>query len=175
MFSPLESPETRREDRYGRALVAAIIGITLLVGLLDFWTSPDLVGSILFTIPLALCARQRSNRLLWGTTAVAVFLTIAAEVWGFSRSALPDFWDASVNRGLLFANLLTLATFIQLWIRNKQQLTIPTGRYGGDSQHQRAQGCRRASGADGGPVSGADAFGNVLANLSAAVKQRAPW
>ncbi len=131
IFTPLESPETRREDRYGRALVTAIIGITLLVGLLDFWTSPDLVGSILFTIPVALCAKQRSNRLLWGTTVVAVFLTIAAGVWGFSRSAPPDLWDVSVNRGLLVANLLTLATFIQLWIRNKQQHTILKGRYYG--------------------------------------------
>jgi len=42
-------------------MVAVIIVITALVALLDFWTSAELIGSILFTLPLALCAMQRSN------------------------------------------------------------------------------------------------------------------
>ena len=36
-------------------LLAIIVGIAVLIALLDFWTSAELVGSVLFTFPLALC------------------------------------------------------------------------------------------------------------------------
>ena len=54
------------------ALVGAIVGITAFVAILDFATSAEFIGSILFTFPLALCAKQRSRRLLWGTAAATV-------------------------------------------------------------------------------------------------------
>jgi hypothetical protein len=82
-----------------RAIIVAVIGATtLLVALLDLATSAELVGSILFTLPLALCAISRSTRVLWGTLVAAVVLTITAEVWGFNRVDL-DPWVASANRG----------------------------------------------------------------------------
>jgi PAS domain S-box-containing protein len=108
-----------------RALLVAIIVLTtILVALLDFWTSAELVGSMLFTFPLALCAMQRSKRLLWGTAATVVCLTIAAEFWGFHRSELSNPWVASVNRGLLIASLFTLTLFIHLWIDRSQEIAL---------------------------------------------------
>jgi hypothetical protein len=70
-----------------------IVGTTVLAALLDLWTSADLIWSILFTLPLTLCSMQRSKRLLWGTVAVVVLLTIAAEFWGFHRVSLVNPFD----------------------------------------------------------------------------------
>ena len=71
-----------RGNRHHKVLVATIVGMILLIALTDFWTSAALVGSILFTFWLALCAGQRSKALLWGVAAATVSLTIAAEFWG---------------------------------------------------------------------------------------------
>jgi Tfp pilus assembly protein FimT len=68
-------------------LIVIIIGTTvLLVALLDFWTSIELVGSILFTFPLNLCAAQSSKWLLWGTVTTVARLIMAAEFWVFNRA-----------------------------------------------------------------------------------------
>ena len=104
------------------SLMTAIVAITALVAALDFWTSAELVGAILFTFPIALCALQRSRRLLWSTAAAAAFLTIAAELWGVGRAEMRDAWVVSVNRGLLVASLCTLTTFVHLWMKKKQRL-----------------------------------------------------
>jgi len=107
------------------ALSAALIaGITVLVALLDFGTSAEFVGSILFTLPLALCATQGSKRLLWGTTTAVAFLTVAAEFWGFHRAATSNLWIGLANRVLLVASLFTLATFIHFWIENNQKIAL---------------------------------------------------
>jgi PAS domain S-box-containing protein len=103
-------------------LIAIIVGTIVLVAWLDFSSSAQILGSILFTFPLVLCARQRSTRLLWGTAAAAVPLTIAAGIWGFHR--LPSPLDAPVNQGLLIASLLTLTTFIHLWIKKSQKIVL---------------------------------------------------
>src|SRR5580704_17214007 len=64
------------------SLVAIIVVILGLVALLDFSTPAEVVGSMLFTFRLALCAVQRSKWLLWGTATAAVLLTIASQFWG---------------------------------------------------------------------------------------------
>jgi hypothetical protein len=79
-------------------LIASIVTITVLVAAFDFRTSGELVGSILFSFPLALCAMQRSKLVLWGTTTATVFLTVAAEFWGFHRMAMQNPLVPSVNR-----------------------------------------------------------------------------
>jgi PAS domain S-box-containing protein len=128
-----------------KLLAAFVIASMAVVAGIDFATSADLVGSILFTFPLALCAAHRSKRLLWGTAAVAALLTVAAELWGFNRGPLLNPAIASVNRGLLAASLFTLAGFIHLWIgrterialdatelkRQSQRLAQTEGRYRG--------------------------------------------
>jgi PAS domain S-box-containing protein len=106
----------RRGSNHTR-LMAIIVVITTLVAALDFGTSAEFVGSILFAVPLALCALQPSLRLLWSTAVVASILTIAAGFWGFDGLRVLTSWVGAVDRGLVVAGLLTLAAFIQLWMK----------------------------------------------------------
>src|ERR1700730_487849 len=98
------------------ALVAIIVGTTALTAVLDFLTSTELAGSVLFTVPLVLCVARRSRWLLWVTAAVAVLLSAAAGYWGFRRAPLMNPWIAPANRVLLMVNLFTLATLAHQWI-----------------------------------------------------------
>ena len=116
--------ETWRGGVNRRLVVASIVVATAMTAALDFWTSAELVGSILFTLPLALCAAQRSKRVLWSTAAAVVILTLAAEFWGFDRVSRTDPVAAWVNRWLLVASLLTLATFIHFWIEKSQRIVL---------------------------------------------------
>jgi PAS domain S-box-containing protein len=116
-----------------KLLVVAIVGTTVSAALLDLWTSAELVGSILFTLPLALCSMQRSKRLLWGTAAAAILLTIATEFWGFNRVPLVNLVAASVNRGLLIVGLLTLTAFIHFGKDQSQKIVLDTA----ELEHQR--------------------------------------
>ena len=70
------------------SLVAAIMVSTTMVAALDFWTSAELMGSILFIVPITLCALQTSKRLLW-TTAAA--FTEASHLIGDEEVLLPAF------------------------------------------------------------------------------------
>jgi PAS domain S-box-containing protein len=97
-------------------LVGTILASSVLIVGFDFATSAELIGSILFTLPLALCALQPSTRLLWGVAAAAVAATIAANFWGFGRNGIENSLDGLVNRGLLVGSLLTLTAFIHLGI-----------------------------------------------------------
>jgi PAS domain S-box-containing protein len=112
--SPLEvaAGYLRRGSNH-RWLVAIVAVSMAMVAALDFGTSAELVGSILFVFPLALCALLNSRRLLWGAAITACVLTVAAEFWGFSGARALNSWDAAINRGLLIASLLTLCAFIQ--------------------------------------------------------------
>jgi integrase len=105
-------------------LVAMIVGTTALTAALDFLTSAELAGSVLFTIPLVLCVARRSKSLLWVTAAVAVLLSAAAGYWGFRRAPLLNPWIAPANRGLLLVNLLTLATLAHQWINKGRQAEL---------------------------------------------------
>ncbi len=105
-------------------LVCLLVWAIVLVAAFDFWTSAELVGSILFTCPLALCAMQQSRRLLWGTTLVAAALTIAGGVWGTDRHVLQDPWATGINRGLIVASLVALAGFFHQWIRKREILVL---------------------------------------------------
>jgi hypothetical protein len=54
-----------------KRLGAIIVAMTIIVAGLDFYMSAQLVGSILFTFPLALCAMRDSKRLLSGIAGLA--------------------------------------------------------------------------------------------------------
>jgi PAS domain S-box-containing protein len=103
-------------------LLTIIVGITALVGLLNFWSSAQLVASILFTFPIVLCATQRSKQLLWGTAAAAIAVSIAAGVRESHRVELLNPWVAAVNRGLFIASLFTLTILIHLWINKSRKI-----------------------------------------------------
>src|SRR5450631_2727069 len=105
-------------------LVAMIVGTTALTAALDFLTSAELAGSVLFTIPLVLCLARRSRWLLWATAAVAVLLSAAAGYWGFRRAPLLNPWIAPTNRVLLMVNLITLATLAHRWISKGRQAEL---------------------------------------------------
>jgi PAS domain S-box-containing protein len=117
-----------------KLLLSAIVGTTALATLLDLWTSAALIGSILFTLPLALCAMQRSKQLLWVTATVVVLLTVAAEFYGFNRGQLLNPLTASINRGLLVASLLTLTTLIHIGISQRHKIGIEAT----EIEHQRS-------------------------------------
>jgi PAS domain S-box-containing protein len=104
-------------------LLAIIVGITALVVFLDLWISAQLVASILFTFPLVLCATQRSKRLLWGTAAAAIAVSIAAGVRESHRVELLNPWADAANRGLFITSLFTLAILIHVWINKSHQIS----------------------------------------------------
>ena len=99
-----------------------IVLLIVAVATFDFWTSAQLVGAILFTVPLALCALQRSKAVLWITASAIITLTVAAELWGWARTAPPDLAVASANRGLLIASLLALAIFVHARIAKRGEM-----------------------------------------------------
>ncbi len=111
-----------------RPLVAIIAGITVLAALLDFCTSAELAGSVLFTFPLALCVTQRSKWLLWSTAALAILLSAAAGFWGFHRVALLNPWFSLINRGLFMASLLTFTTLIHSWIIKSHKVALDAAK-----------------------------------------------
>ena len=109
-----------------KLLVAAIVGTAMFAALLDLWTSAELIGSILLTLPLALCAMQRSKRLLWGTAAAVILLTIASGFGGIDRIELPRPSLAWVNRGLLIASFLILTALIHFLINQSRKIVLDT-------------------------------------------------
>jgi PAS domain S-box-containing protein len=120
-----ERPRERNHDARTKFSLAVLIGLLVLaVAVLDFATSAQFIGSILFTLPLSLCALQGSKHLVWGTAALAALLTIAAEVWGLHRMDSAHSWYDEVNRGFLVATLFTLATFIHLWLNKSRRLEL---------------------------------------------------
>jgi NADH:ubiquinone oxidoreductase subunit 6 (subunit J) len=82
------------------------------------------MGSILFTLPLALCFMHASKQILWITGAVVVLLTIAAEFYGINRHQLLNPLAASVNRALLVASLLTLTSLIHRGISQRHKIVL---------------------------------------------------
>jgi integrase len=105
-------------------MVTMIVGTTALTAVLDFLTSAELAGSVLFTIPLVMCVARRSKWLLWITAGVAVLLSAAAGYWGFRRAPLLSPWIPPANRGLLMVNLLSLATLAHRWIDKGRQAEL---------------------------------------------------
>jgi PAS domain S-box-containing protein len=123
-------------------LATIIVAATFLIALLDFSTSARLVGSILFTLPLALCALQRSKSLLWSTAAVTVIVTIAAGFWGFNRVNLPHPSVLSLNRdtlGFLVASLFAVATLVHFWIEKSQRADLIASEIQGQGSGLAAQ------------------------------------
>jgi PAS domain S-box-containing protein len=111
-------------DMHRPSLIAIVIGLVALIAVLDFWTSAELIGSILFTLPLALCALTPSKWLLWGTAVAAAFFTVAAEFGVGNRIESLDQWSTLINRGLLIASFFTLTTFIHLWSKKAQKVVL---------------------------------------------------
>lgn len=97
-------------------LTMIVVTLTVSVAGFDLWTSSELIGSVLFILPLAMCALHPSRRLLWSTAVAACILTIVAELTGFDRVGHLTSQNGFINRGLVIASLLTLTTFIHLWI-----------------------------------------------------------
>ena len=109
-------------------LITMIVGTTTLTAMLDFLTSAELAGSVLFTIPIVMCVARRSKWLLWITAGVAVLLSATAGYWGFHRAPLLSPWIAPANSGLLVVTLLALATLAHQWINEGRQAELGAER-----------------------------------------------
>jgi integrase len=105
-------------------LVALIVGIAVLTAALDFRTSAQLAGSVLFAFALVLCITQRSKWMLWGIATIAVLLNVAAGFWPFHRVPLRHLWVPLAHRGLVTVSLLSLATFVHLRIRKSRKAVL---------------------------------------------------
>jgi PAS domain S-box-containing protein len=116
--------EARRWRVSRTPVIVLIIATTALVAVFDLETSAALVGSILFIGPLALCAMQRSKWVLWSTALTVATLTLAIGQWGPSRTELHDAWAVLANRGLLVVSMVTLASFIHLWLNKRAQIVL---------------------------------------------------
>ena len=123
-----------RSSANRKLLAVSIWALISIVAVLDFCTSAALIGSILFTLPLALCAAHGSKRLLAGATVVVVVLTMAAEVWGFNRGNVPSSWAALISRLLLVISLLTLTAFIRLGLNKNQRVAAHVAQLAGQAQ-----------------------------------------
>jgi PAS domain S-box-containing protein len=133
LIEGVAEPLTRVSHRIW--LVAVILVSTAMVAALGFGASAELVGSILFTFPIALCALQRSLKLLWAVAGAASLFTVGAELWGFAGLRTLTTWDSAVNRGLLIASLLTFTAFIQLSIRGYRRVALNAAEIA--RQHER--------------------------------------
>ena len=114
---PEVNPGLLLQGRSRRLLIAAIFTSIAMIAMLDLLTSSELIASILFTLPLALCALQSSKRLLWTVAALVGALTIASGEWGPFRAGVPATRDELISRAFLVVALLTLSLFIHLWLR----------------------------------------------------------
>lgn len=101
-------------------LAVAIWTLIGFVALLDCWTSPAFIASLLFSLPLALCALHGSQRLLSSAASAAVLSTIAAEVWGLGRANGASSWTAMTSRGLVVVSLLTLIVFVRVGLNKSR-------------------------------------------------------
>jgi integrase len=105
-------------------LIALIVATAAVTAALDYLTSAELAGSLLFALPLVLALARRSKWFLWVTATVAVMLSACAEYWSFHRALLLNHWMAAVNRGLLMVTLLTLAALAHRWIDKDRQAEL---------------------------------------------------
>jgi hypothetical protein len=109
------------------SVLTMIAAMSLTVAVLDFSTSAQLAMPVIFAFPLALCARQRSKRLLWATMGIAVAESVAAGYFGFQRAGT-NHWAGAVNRGLVTDSLLGLTVLFHLWISKNQNEVLEAGR-----------------------------------------------
>src|ERR1700761_9303480 len=103
-----------------------LIGVaTLVIAVADFWTAAQMIGSVLFTLPVILCITQRSKWVLWTTAGVAASLSVAVGVKNFGHVQIVSPWLSLINRSLLIGNVLVFATLIHLWISVANTSTLP--------------------------------------------------
>jgi hypothetical protein len=100
-------------------VVATVVAGTALVAAVALCTAAEPCGCGLFTLPIALCALQRSRGLLWGTSAASALSTVAAELWGVSRPSLLHPRVAFADSGMLIASFFILTAFIHLWMHHQ--------------------------------------------------------
>jgi integrase len=107
-------------------LLVLIGAATLVIAVADFWTGAQMIGSVLFTLPVILCISQRSKWVLWITAAVAASLIIAVGVKNFGHVQIVSPWLGLINRALLVGNVLVFAALIHLWINSSRRRILET-------------------------------------------------
>ncbi len=105
-------------------LLVSIVFTTVLVAMIDLFTSATFNGSALYTLPLALCALQRSKKLLWIIAVAVAVLTLVSGNWGLDRHGSLELRSVLVNDALLVASLFTLAGFIHLFMEGSRKSVL---------------------------------------------------
>jgi PAS domain S-box-containing protein len=170
---------TPRPTAHRMLLALGVWGLIGVVALLDFWTPVGLIGAILFTLPLALCAAHGSPRLLSGAAAAAVLLTMAAELWGFDRGDVPFSSSAMLSRCLLVVSLLTLSAFIRVGLKKNQRVAAHVALLGRQSRSLASQDLALATLAtaatrDSGTIAEAKKYVAQLENRARELLEAAP-
>jgi hypothetical protein len=109
------------------SLITMIAAVSLTAAILEYATSAQLAIPVLFAFPLALCAGQRSRRLLWLTATIAVLETLLAGFWAFHRTPI-NHWVGAVNRGLVLDSLLGLTILFHVWIGRSRLSVLEAAR-----------------------------------------------
>jgi PAS domain S-box-containing protein len=113
-------------QRTGAPLIAAVLGLTAGVFVLDLALPLGIAVAMLYALPLLLASKELPRQFTLGLAAVASCLTVL----GFLLSPLgPELWPAVANRSL---SLVTIWVATILVIRNKRA-----------AQGQRDQGAQR--------------------------------
>src|SRR5437660_12932423 len=108
-LSPLMSP---------RLATATAVVSTAAIAAVDFLTPANLIGSMLYVVPLAFAGITRDRRLLGGVFVAAQVLNVLAYVVG--PAAVPGAETAViVNRGLAAVILLASAAALLSWINDE--------------------------------------------------------
>jgi integrase len=102
-------------------LLVLIGAATLLIAVADYWTATQMIGSVLFTLPVILCITQRSKWVLWGTAIAAALFSIAVGVKNLDHVQVVSPWLSLINRATLIGNVLIFATLIHLWINRSRR------------------------------------------------------
>jgi PAS domain S-box-containing protein len=94
--------------------VAGLATLVILVAALDARMATPLVGSILFVLPVAMCALQDSHAVLRLVATSSVMFTLAAGAWGSGTETY-----GLANGALVMTSLVTLAVFVELRMRRR--------------------------------------------------------
>jgi signal transduction histidine kinase/CheY-like chemotaxis protein len=94
------------------ALVVATVNL-VVVAALDVATPNNIMGPVLYGVPIACLIWTRDRRLLWIFALAAVLLTVVVGVWGRPPTYPEGWWPAMVNRSFVSLTILTIAALAQ--------------------------------------------------------------
>jgi signal transduction histidine kinase len=96
---------SKRAFPWPMLVVCLVIMLTIFVA--DALFPTDIIFSLIYAVPLFLCAWTRDSRLLWSVALLAMFFNWAAYVWGVPPALTIS--NVTLNRALSLGQLLVIA------------------------------------------------------------------